>query len=245
VTPYIAFLLLLYNASILILLYLYCCAVQTRSKRFLEVQKLRDMTSEYDPVTALQLLKDMASIKFDESAEAHFRLNIDPKYADQQLRATVSSPLTPLPPHHPLPFPSFLPSALSLLFISRSARPCGLPSSCSPLYTPVPTHPCILLPLHALPLPQSLMRSPSLPPPLRPPSPPPLQVSAPQGHWPGHQSWPFSPRVSHPCTCSHLNWGGPKGTPGVGCKWRCTVGVHIAGVARSPEVFSAVVPRSR
>lgn len=64
----------------------------TRSKRFLEVQKLREAKQEYEPSTAVRLLKDTASVKFDESAEAHFRLNIDPKYADQQLRATVSLP---------------------------------------------------------------------------------------------------------------------------------------------------------
>ncbi|KAG5565165.1 hypothetical protein RHGRI_001156 [Rhododendron griersonianum] len=65
---------------------------RTRSKRFLEVQKLRENKKEYDVKTAVQLLKQMASTKFVETAEAHFRLNIDPKYNDQQLRATVSLP---------------------------------------------------------------------------------------------------------------------------------------------------------
>ncbi|KAJ7555484.1 hypothetical protein O6H91_05G040600 [Diphasiastrum complanatum] len=63
-----------------------------RSKRFLELQKLRVKEQEYEPLTAIQLLKGTASAKFVESAEAHFRLNLDPKYTDQQLRATVSLP---------------------------------------------------------------------------------------------------------------------------------------------------------
>lgn len=39
--------------------------------------------------TAISLMKQMSSAKFVESAEAHFRMNLDPKYNDQQLRATV------------------------------------------------------------------------------------------------------------------------------------------------------------
>ncbi|KAF3437343.1 hypothetical protein FNV43_RR20096 [Rhamnella rubrinervis] len=65
---------------------------RTRSKRFLEIQKLRENKKEYDLTTAISLMKQTASTKFAETAEAHFRLNIDPKYNDQQLRATVNLP---------------------------------------------------------------------------------------------------------------------------------------------------------
>lgn len=65
---------------------------RTRSKRFLEIQKLRENKQEYDVPTAISLMKQMTTTKFVETAEAHFRLNIDPKYNDQQLRATVNLP---------------------------------------------------------------------------------------------------------------------------------------------------------
>ena len=46
----------------------------------------------YQPLEALTLLKETATAKFPESAEAHIRLGIDPKYTDQQLRTTVALP---------------------------------------------------------------------------------------------------------------------------------------------------------
>lgn len=46
----------------------------------------------YEPLAALELLKETATAKFPESAEAHMRLGIDPKYTDQQLRTTVALP---------------------------------------------------------------------------------------------------------------------------------------------------------
>ncbi|CAN1316646.1 50S ribosomal protein L1, chloroplastic [Linum perenne] len=65
---------------------------RTRSKRFLEIQKLREIKKEYDVKTAISLMKQMTNTKFVETVEAHFRLKIDPKYNDQQLRATVNLP---------------------------------------------------------------------------------------------------------------------------------------------------------
>ncbi len=61
------------------------------SKRSRELQaKVEDRV--YAPLEALQLLKETATAKFAESAEAHVRLGIDPKYNDQQLRTTVALP---------------------------------------------------------------------------------------------------------------------------------------------------------
>ncbi|MCA1993989.1 MAG: 50S ribosomal protein L1 [Coleofasciculus sp. S288] len=62
-----------------------------RSRRFQELEKKVEQRP-YHPVDALNLLKETATAKFPESAEAHIRLGIDPKYTDQQLRTTVVLP---------------------------------------------------------------------------------------------------------------------------------------------------------
>ncbi len=60
-------------------------------------RRLRELSQKveprpYQPLEGLQLLKETATAKFVESAEAHIRLGIDPKYTDQQLRTTVALP---------------------------------------------------------------------------------------------------------------------------------------------------------
>jgi large subunit ribosomal protein L1 len=65
--------------------------VKKVSRRLRELQALVEETA-YQPIDALELLKKTATAKFPESAEAHIRLGIDPKYTDQQLRTTVALP---------------------------------------------------------------------------------------------------------------------------------------------------------
>ena len=61
------------------------------SRRLTELhKKIEDKA--YEPLEALQLLKETATAKFPEAVEAHIRLGIDPKYTDQQLRTTVALP---------------------------------------------------------------------------------------------------------------------------------------------------------
>ena len=51
-----------------------------------------DREREYHPEEAIKLLKEIAFANFDETIEAHFRLNIDPRQADQNVRSTVTLP---------------------------------------------------------------------------------------------------------------------------------------------------------
>ncbi len=54
------------------------------------VEKVGDVP--YAPLAAMTLVKDVATAKFDETVSADFRLGIDTRQADQQLRGTVSLP---------------------------------------------------------------------------------------------------------------------------------------------------------
>lgn len=62
------------------------------SRRMRELLEKVEEDRAYLPQEAMTLLKETATAKFDETAEAHIKLGIDPKYTDQQLRTTVSLP---------------------------------------------------------------------------------------------------------------------------------------------------------
>lgn len=65
-----------------------------QSKRYRAAKKAVPSRLEaQDAASAIALMKSAATTKFDETAEVHIRLNIDPKYNDQQLRATVALPM--------------------------------------------------------------------------------------------------------------------------------------------------------
>jgi large subunit ribosomal protein L1 len=63
-----------------------------KSKAYKEHLAKFDRHHLYDPSEALELVKQMATAKFDETIEIHIKLGVDPRHADQQVRGTVSLP---------------------------------------------------------------------------------------------------------------------------------------------------------
>lgn len=61
-------------------------------KKYLEALKKIEEDKHYAPAEAIALIKEMSYANFDETLEAHFRLGIDPRQADQQLRTAVVLP---------------------------------------------------------------------------------------------------------------------------------------------------------
>ncbi|HRL10706.1 MAG TPA: 50S ribosomal protein L1 [Aggregatilineales bacterium] len=64
----------------------------THGKRLLNALKTFDRNTNYPLTEALDLVKKTATTKFDETVEMHFRLGIDPRHSDQQVRSTVLLP---------------------------------------------------------------------------------------------------------------------------------------------------------
>ncbi len=61
-------------------------------KKYLEAAAKVESGREYQPEEAAQLVKDTSYTTFDATVEAHLRLGIDPRHADQQVRSTVTLP---------------------------------------------------------------------------------------------------------------------------------------------------------
>jgi large subunit ribosomal protein L1 len=63
-----------------------------RGKKYLAAAKLYDKNTRYVAVEALGLVKKTSFVKFDASVEAAFRLNVDPRQAEQNLRGAIVLP---------------------------------------------------------------------------------------------------------------------------------------------------------
>jgi large subunit ribosomal protein L1 len=63
-----------------------------RGKKYEEAKKRVDLTKRYDLDGGIQLLKETARAKFDESVDMAIRLGVNPKHSDQMVRGTVVLP---------------------------------------------------------------------------------------------------------------------------------------------------------
>lgn len=61
-------------------------------KKYLEALKLIDRTRAYPVAEAIALAKQTSPVNFDATIEAHLRLGVDPRHADQMVRGTVVLP---------------------------------------------------------------------------------------------------------------------------------------------------------
>jgi len=66
--------------------------IERRSKKYQEVAKLVEKNKFYSLEEAIELAVKTSATKFDSSVEIHVRLNVDPRQADQNIRATVNLP---------------------------------------------------------------------------------------------------------------------------------------------------------
>ena len=61
-------------------------------KKYVDSAKLVDRSNLYDPAEAFDLVTKTAKAKFDETVEAHIKLGVDSRHADQQVRGAVVLP---------------------------------------------------------------------------------------------------------------------------------------------------------
>ncbi|MBR0517936.1 MAG: 50S ribosomal protein L1 [Firmicutes bacterium] len=63
-----------------------------RGKKYQDAVKQYDKSAQYDIDEAFEILCKIATAKFDETIEAHFRLGVDGRHADQQVRGAIVLP---------------------------------------------------------------------------------------------------------------------------------------------------------
>ena len=61
-------------------------------KKYAEAAKKVDQTKSYSVAEAMNLVKETSYVNFDASVEVSFRLNVDPRHADQQIRGAMVLP---------------------------------------------------------------------------------------------------------------------------------------------------------
>src|SRR5256885_17061911 len=66
--------------------------MSTHGKNYRNARSTFDREQEYSPVQAIRLLKEMQTSKSDETVEVHFRLGLNVRHADEQLRGTLMLP---------------------------------------------------------------------------------------------------------------------------------------------------------
>jgi len=63
-----------------------------RGRKYREAEKLLDRQRAYSPEEGVELVRKVSYANFDATIEAHLRMGLDPRHADQQIRSTVSLP---------------------------------------------------------------------------------------------------------------------------------------------------------
>ena len=66
--------------------------MSAHGKRYRSARERIEREHAYTPLEAVRLLKEFEGAKFDETVEAHFRLGLNVRHADQQLRGTIMLP---------------------------------------------------------------------------------------------------------------------------------------------------------
>ena len=61
-------------------------------KNYRNAKSLFEREHEYSPAEAVRIIKEMPTAKFDETIEVHFRLGLNVRHADEQLRGTLMLP---------------------------------------------------------------------------------------------------------------------------------------------------------